>query len=409
VFFTTMKKRILFVEDDPLQLQMYGMMLEDERNRWEVVTVDDGPQALRLMEQSPFDVIVADWLMPGLDGAELMKEVRTRFPRSSRIILSVLGDQEKVARCLNDIHQFIPKPFDVKVLKTTLSRICGLDACLQDDKLKALIGQLGTLPSFPTLYVEVMKETACRDSSIESIAAIIAKDPGMTAKMLQIVNSAVIALAHRVSSPFEAVEYLGLGTVRSLVLSAHIFSCLGQTNLKGFSVNQLWNHSVGTGALARRIMQLEGAEAADADDAYTAGMLHDVGKLMLANSLPEQFQQALTLAAERQVPLHEAEAEVFGATHAGAAAYLLGLWGLPAPLVEAVAFHHTPRKSERPDFSPLTAVHLANVFEQEISGTKSGGRRSAIDVDCPGIAGRPDRVEIWRAEAVNLVGAHRKH
>jgi HD-like signal output (HDOD) protein len=271
-----------------------------------------------------------------------------------------------------------------------------------------LIGQLGTLPSFPTLYVEIMKELDSPYSLVQSVAAIIAKDPGMTAKMLQIVNSAAIGLKRKVGSPFEAVEYLGFNTVRSLALSAHIFSRFAQTRLKGFAVDELWNHSMGSGMLARMIMRLENADAADAEDAYIAGILHDVGKLMLAENLTDKFQQALALAAQRGIPSHEAEQEIFGATHAGAAAYLLGLWGLPAPIVEAVAFHHAPRCSDPPAFGPLTAVHAANVLEHELASTQSGGRPPAFDTDYLAALHLENRLEEWRAEALKLLNLQKE-
>jgi HD-like signal output (HDOD) protein len=397
-----MRKRVLFVENDPVLLQIYAKVLEDEPDRWEVMAVTDGWRAFELMEQSAFDVVVSALRLPGISGVELMKEVRKRYPGASRVILSEISDQEEVARCLNSIHQFLAKPFEVNALKATLTRLGSLDRYLQDEKLKTLVTQLGTLPSLPTLYLKIMRELGAEDPSIESIAGIIADDPGMTARILQIANSAVLGLARKISSPSDAVQYLGFGTVRSLVLSAHIFACFDQAKLKGFSVNQLWNHSLGTGSLARSIMQLEGAEAGDADDAYTAGMLHDVGKLLLANSLPEQFQRALTLAAERGIPLHEAEAEVFGATHAGAAAYLLGLWGLPASIVEAIAFHHQPNRSDMRLFGPLTAVHVANPLEQEFSKAKPCGRRSELDVEYLASIDLRNRLEEWRAEAKGL-------
>ena len=397
-----MKKRILFVEDDPVLLQMYAAMLDDARDDWEVATAHDARQALQQLARSPFDVIVSDVFMPGMDGIELINEVKNRYPRTSRILLSVMSDQEKVARCLNATHQFIAKPFDVDAFKATLARIGGLDAYLRNEKLKALIGQLGTLPSFPPLYLQIMNELGSPNSSIESIAAIIARDPGMIAKMLQIVNSAAIGLAHKVGSPFEAVEYLGLGTVRSLVLSAHIFSCFERTDLKGLSIDRLWDHAIGSAVIARMIMRLEQADPADIEDAYTAGMLHDIGQLMLANSLPKQFQRTLALATESGIPLHDAELEVFGATHAGVAAYLLGLWGLPATLVEAVAFHHTPGQSDLRSFGPLAAVHVADVLEHELKA-KIDNRPVKLETDYLAALGVQNRLDTWRAEAVKLL------
>ncbi len=399
-----MKKRILFVEDNPLLLQMYQAMLEGD-SQWDVSTAEGGYQALELMKSSPFDVVVSDMRMPRMSGLELMTEVRQDFPRSSRIVVSGLNDQEEVARSLDSTHQFLAKPFDVKALRSTLNRICGLDAYLKDDKIRTLVGRFSSLPSFPSLYVEIMKELSAEEPSVESIAGVIARDPGMTAKMLQIVNSAAIGLSRKVGNPFEAVQFLGLGTVRSLVLSAHIFSCFEQTDLKGFSVTQLWDHGMKCGRLACMIMQFEQAEPSDVEDAYIAGMLHDIGKLMLADGLPDQFQQALTLAAERNLHLHEAELEVFGATHAGVAAYLLGLWGLPASIVEAVAFHHTPAASDLRVLGPLAAVHVANVLEHEVSGTALPGKPTEFDTNYLAAVRCENRLNTWRDEAEMLINA----
>jgi HD-like signal output (HDOD) protein/ActR/RegA family two-component response regulator len=400
-----MKKRILFVEDNPLLLQMYVMMMEDDHQHWEVLTAESGTQALELIKKCAFDVVVSDLRMPKMSGIELLNEVRNLSPRSSRIMISGLGDQEEVARSLDSTHQFLSKPFDVKALKSVLGRIGGLDAYLKSEKIKNLIGHFNSLPSFPTLYVEVMKELGDEEPSVESIAGIIAKDPGMTAKMLQIVNSAAVGLTRKVGSPFEAVQFLGLGTVRSLVLSAHIFSCFEHTELKGLSVSDLWNHGMKCGRIACLILQFEQAEPADVEDAYIAGMLHDIGKLMLADSLPGQFQQAMALAEERNIHLHEAETEIFGATHAGAAAYLLGLWGLPASIVEAVAFHHTPASSDLRVLGPLAAVHVADVLEYELSKSKSPGLKAELDVNYLAAIRSENRLNAWRSEAAGLLNA----
>ena len=236
-----MKKRILFVEEDPVLLQIYLRVLDDQSGVWETFAATNGWQALDLVERYEFDVVVSDVRLPGLSGLEVMEGVRKHSPRASRIVLSDISDQEEVARCLNSVHQFLAKPFEVPALKATLARVGSLDAYLQDGTLQGLVSQIGTLPSLPTLYTRVMNELSAPEPSVETIATLIAEDPGMTARMLQIVNSAVLGLARRISSPFEAVEYLGFATVRSLVLSAHIFSSFDRARVKGFSLNRLWS------------------------------------------------------------------------------------------------------------------------------------------------------------------------
>lgn len=138
----------------------------------------------------------------------------------------------------------------------------------------------------------------------------------------------------------------------------------------------------------------------ETDDAYTAGMLHDAGKLMLAHSLPRQFQEALDLAASQPCPLHEAEFQVFGATHAAVAAFLLGLWGLPATIVEAVAFHHSPAQGRAGGFGALTMVHAANVLEHEFFDDTPAALKPEMDATYLSALGLTDRVDIWRAAAV---------
>ena len=399
-----MKKRILFVEEDPVLLRIYLRVLDDQGDQWESFAATNGWQALDLVERYEFDVVVSEVRLPGLSGVEVMEGVRKHSPRASRIVLSDISDQEEVARCLNSIHQFLAKPFEVPALKTTLARVDSLDAYLRDSALQGLVGQLGSLPSLPSLYVRIMNELSAAEPSVETVAKIIAEDPGMTARMLQIVNSAVLGLARQIGSPFEAVQYLGFATVRSLVLSAHIFSSFDRARVKGFSLNRLWRHALGTGTLSRMIMQMEHSQRADAEDAYTAGMLHDLGKLMLAHSLPAEFGRALELSAEQKVPLQMSEQEVLGATHAGVAAYLLGLWGLPAAIVEAVAFHHDPKKSGLHTLSPLTAVHTADVLEHKLAPARKAETFASTDSDYLSSIGVLTRVPDWEEAARSQPG-----
>jgi HD-like signal output (HDOD) protein len=358
-------KRILFVEDNEVLLELYGMLLDGESDQWQTTLAPDGQAAMALLRQSAFDVVVSDMQMPGMSGIELLSEVRKLHPQTSRIIISGVTDQAEAADSLNCTHLFIPKPFDIKTLRSMLARISSLDAYLKDDKQRGLAGKMRSLPSFPLLYLEIIREIESPSSSIQGIAKIVAKDPGITAKILQVANSAAIGVAEPVNDPVEAVQQLGMTTVRSLVLSAQVYSTFAPGRLKHFSADALWAHLMKCGDLARTLMRRERAEFAESEDAFTAGILHDMGKLMLADSLPDEFEKALTLAAQEKIPLPESELEIFGATHAGLAAYLFGLWGLPAAIVEAVAFHHTPEKSELKKFSALTAVHVANALAEE--------------------------------------------
>ncbi len=400
--FDCMKKRILFVDDDPLLLRVYDAMLEGGADGWLCATSSGGKEALGLLDRDRFDVLVSDLRMPGMDGIELMTEVSRRHPHVSRIIISGLGDQEQIARGLETTHQFLTKPVKLDELLGTLERIGSLDAYLKEDKLKAIAGQLDSLPSYPSVYVKILKELDSEEPSVEAIADIIVRDPGLTAKILQVANSAAFGLPRKVSNPFEAAQFLGLATVRSIALSAHVFSSFDHAGLKGFSAQQLWDDALHCAQLARLIMQSERAEESQVQDACTAALLRNTGQLILAANFPAKFQNAIAAAGQRQISLAAAELEIFGATHAGIAAYLFGLWGLAAPMVEAVAFHLEPARSSVNSFSPLTAVHVAHVLAQARNGARNPGRAADVDYEYLAAIGTAKRLDHWRAEIEKL-------
>lgn len=398
------KKRLLFVDDETMLLDLYKMVFEDEQDRWEISFAPGGQQALAIMDEQPIDVLVSDMRMPGMSGAELVQEVMRRHPKTSRLIMSGYADSEQIAQCLGATHQFIAKPFELQILRGTISRVCSLDSCLLDERLTSLVAQLHSLPSLPSLYFQIMEALSSPDTSLEEIGQIISSDPSMTAKILQLVNSAFFGIARRISNPGEAVQFLGVGRVRSLVLSLHVFSCFDQIRVKNFSIDRVWKHSMSTALVAQKIARMQKADRAFVDESYVAGMLHDIGKVMLAAGLPEQYEKAVALATEQKLPLMEAEREIFGVTHAQVGAYLLGLWGLPITIVEAVAFHHNPMDSGVKTFSPLSTVHVARALERQICEPGVNAQEVAIDTDYLSELDLDDRLEDWREAAEMALG-----
>jgi putative nucleotidyltransferase with HDIG domain len=251
---------------------------------------------------------------------------------------------------------------------------------------------LPKLPSPPQLYFQVVKELQSPDASLESVGALIARDPAMTAKILQLVNSAVFGLKRTVASPAEAVMYLGIDTTKSVILLAHSFSYFDQLKEADFSAENLWKHSIRTANFARWIAQLEGVGQPIIEEAYTAGMLHDLGKLALAANLPQQYSEAAMIAASRGVPLWEAEEQVLGANHAELGASMLAIWGLPIGIIEAVALHHHPTKFFSQTFCPLTAVHAANAIEHAESSAIAS---LPVDADYLAQLGLDQRLPVW--------------
>jgi HD-like signal output (HDOD) protein len=366
----TSKRQILFVDDEQLVLKGLQRMLRSMRHEWEMHFVTSGQAALDIIDRHPIDAVVTDMQMPGMDGVQLLTEMMKRRPDIVRIILSGQMDQDMILQTVRSAHQHLAKPCDADLLKSTLAQAFALRDILVDDSLKKLVSRIESLPSLPSLYLEIMEELHSANTSFRKVGDIIAKDVGMTAKILQMVNSAFFGLRRQIASPQEAVSYLGLETVKSLVLTAKIFSQFDPKKISGFSLDDLWNHSVLTGIFAKIILQMENQRRESINDAYMAGMLHDLGKLVLVQNLRDGYQQALTDARQSERCLWEIENELFGTTHAEIAAYLMGLWGLKYPVVEAIAFHHDPRRSPQP-MGILAAVHTADALANDLASAES--------------------------------------
>ena len=383
-----MKKRILFVDDEAMVLQGLQRMLRPMREEWEMEFLDSGAKALESMARAPFDVVVSDMRMPGMNGAELLSRVMQQYPKTVRLILSGHADQELILKCVGSTHQFLSKPCDPEAIKAIVRRASATVDALESDTLKRLVSRMDRLPSIPSLYSEIVEALHDPDVSMETVGGIIAKDIAMTAQILKLVNSAFFGLRRRVSSPAEAANYLGLDTLRSLVLSINTFSQYESVKIEGFSFFALWTHSLDTGAAAKAIAKMEDSDSKLADESFVAGLLHDTGKIVLAANFSDSYAEVLRLMRSEGLGQSESEQRIFGASHADVGGYLLGLWGLPVPVVEAIAFHHRPSIAMENRFSPLTAVHAANALVQ---------LTSAVDVPYLTALGLASRVPEWRA------------
>lgn len=362
---------------------------------WSSSFACSGNEALEVISTAPFDAVIADVRLPDMDGIRFLNTVKKRCPEAHRLVVSDLGDRGSAVECAGVAHHCVPKPWDAEALRTNLERTFSLGIWLSNQTVRVLAGRMTVVPSPPELYFEIVRALQSPQLNLEELAGHIARDPAITSKLLQLSNSAVLGLHMKVTTVQDAIGYLGLDMTRSLILLAHSFSDCDKARTSGFSVDQLWQHSLRTGLLAHRIATLDNASSDIVDESFLAGLLHDLGKLLLAVNLPEDYKQVIANARERKVSLWEAELEKFGATHGEVGAELLATWNLPLTVVEAVALHHYPAKMITDTFSPLTAVHAANVFEHERSHNPS----EHVTVDRIYLAdlGLADRLESWRA------------
>jgi HD-like signal output (HDOD) protein len=361
------KKKILFVDDEPNVLNGLERMLRPMRHVWTVTFAATSQKALEILKGSHFDVVVTDIRMPVMNGLQLLSEVKRLYPDTVRIILSGESDRELTMKAVNVSHQFLNKPCDTEILKDAISRIGELSSLLQKESIKAMVSKVDSLPSLPSLYVEIMKELQSDNSSIRKIGDIISRDLAMTAKILQLVNSSYFSLPRHISSPEQAVFLLGLDTIRSLVLSIQVFSQFKLKKISQHYLTRLWDHSMRTAGSSKKVAIQERQDQVVIDNSFMSGLLHDSGKLVMASCFGDEYAEIIAMN-EGVRSLTEKEREMFDVTHAEAGAYLMGLWGLPHTIIEAIAYHHSPGRSHTKQFTPLTAVYIANMLEYEKSG-----------------------------------------
>jgi putative nucleotidyltransferase with HDIG domain len=364
-------KRVLFVDDEQQVLDGLKDLLRKQRKVWEMVFALGGEQALVELERSPFDVVVSDMKMPGLDGAQLLARVKQAHPATARIILSGYAERDAVINALPVAHQFLSKPCNVDVLRDVVERTCSLETLLRDERVRSAIGQLDRLPSAPQAYWDLTQSIADSSTSLAQVAEIVERDGAMAAKILQLVNSAYFAVAQKQTSLTAAVAYLGTDLLKALTLTAHVFS-LNVKKLPGFDLEALQEHSLRVARIAKRFFD----EKAAAAEAFTAAVVHDIGKIVLASSVPERYADVLAGSRGSIKLEHEKEVEILGVSHAEVGAYLLGLWGLPLGIVEGVAYHHRPEFFASSEL--LCALHVADALVHESTETRNDSSAGSL-------------------------------
>ncbi|HEB51893.1 MAG TPA: HDOD domain-containing protein [bacterium] len=240
-------------------------------------------------------------------------------------------------------------------------------------ELEDLIDGTVSIPTIPTVLTEITAIFNSPDGSAKDAAKVIEKDPAIATRALRLVNSSFYGLKNPVSNINLACSILGLKVIKNLVVQATVLQTFDNGNEReGFDADWLWDHSFKTAVACR--MLAETCEIADGfpkDDAYTCGLIHDIGKLILIDSQQDRFREALTLSRQSGVPLAKAEGEVFGFNHAHVGGLLANRWKLAPTVQAAVMYHHSPATNAE-DWARGFLVKAGNTFAH-LAATGDGG------------------------------------
>ena len=357
-----MNPSILFVDDEELILKGLRRMLASRKSLWNMSFVNSGEDALAFLRDNACDVIVTDLLMPGMDGHQLLAEVQKAYPNIRRIVLTGQPDRTRQADVILSAHQYIMKPCDRQTLVTVLENILEVEDTGMNAGLKGVLLKIDSLPALPDVYHDITEELNAKEPSIDAVSSLVARDPALSAKIVALANSPYYG-HNRVSEPRQAVLLFGLNMIKFLVLSLHAFSAFKPKTNPGFSLTLLWDHCTRVANLAKHITSSrEGCGKEQESQAFLAGLLHDIGKLVLAAYFPKQYNKVLTAVSREETIISGVEEEEFGVSHAKVGAYLMGLWGIPPAVSKALSEHHSLSPVALQS-TPLFEVRLGNLID----------------------------------------------
>jgi HD-like signal output (HDOD) protein/CheY-like chemotaxis protein len=393
-------KRILFVDDESNILDGIRRLLHADRDRWDMEFVVGGEAALQACEASAFDVVISDMRMPRMDGATLLGHIHDRFPSTARIILSGFADGVLAARAVPVAHRFLAKPCNASELRSAIERICAMQDLLSSPELRRIVGAVGELPSLSATYTDLTRALRDPNTSTRQVAEIVERDIAMSAKILQLANSAFFGLARKVTSLSSAVSYLGMETIKNLALTSEVFRVFVPDSRVPQSVcDSIQQHAIRTAAIAAALPVERGTR----DITAVAVLLHDIGSLFLASAMPGEYCAVLSEVSNRGCKSFEAEEELLGTSHAEIGAYLLGLWGIPSLAVEAIAHHHRPTRIPHTAFDSTVTIYVADLLADELENHPEGSTGLEIaesDRACLESLGVLDKISEFRELAL---------
>ena len=376
--------KIAFIDDDQRVLDGLRRSMRKKRGELDCYYYDSGQALVAALDEHSFDIVISDMRMPQMNGVEVLLEVKRRHPDSVRIILSGYSEDQLIIESLQAAHQFIAKPADADTIQTCIERTLAVRKILDNRQLRDQISSIESLPALPEVYNKLMREMSSENCSIDTVGEIVEQDIALSANVLKLVNSAFFSLVRHIESTHQAVAYLGIETIKNLAVASSVFAVAKVPQQEQARIAQLSHSGLQVSRLTTLLCKtLGGLDKRFKDHAQMASMLLGAGELIgLLMARADTAREGDQLAEEEL------------------GSFLLGIWGLPFPLVEAVRWHKQPSEVVGDSLTPLTLVHAAWAMTELLKESDEIDLASPIiDADYLRSVVGEDTLQQWKAVA----------
>jgi HD-like signal output (HDOD) protein/CheY-like chemotaxis protein len=354
-----LKQSIYVVDDEALLMEALVMTLRCMGKDWEVTGFTDPAAALEAIKANPPGAVLTDQRMPGMQGSELLEKVRLLSPTSLRLIMSGYVSLKNLT-LITSAHQYIAKPFDLEKLRDLIQRSFAAQQRIINHGLQNVVTSIRAIPSLPQAHHSLLKELEDNEGGNEIVANLIGRDPGLSVKVLQLANSGLFGTGHMVADLLEAVNTLGTEIITSIVLSQSVFQHYETLKHPEVDLQKVWTHCWETGVIAQHLCRHMKLSRVQGEAAFLAGLLHEIGRFVLIENFPKEFQAACDLARNTKRTLSDCLCQEMQATPSEISGYVLELWSLPSPVINSIYLQEHPEKSHEQGFTITTALHVAN-------------------------------------------------
>jgi len=367
---------------------------------WDIDRVDHLQSGLQMLASRHFDAVVV--AAPASPERELsyLRQLMQAAPNCVRILYTPVLSAAYLAKALDVVHRVCLNSNTREETVALIDQAVASNRQLSHESVRRSMAAFKQLPSPPSIFHELTRQLNSERTTSQHIAGVVAKDPALTARLLRIVNSSYFGLRQPVSNIQQAVTLIGTRTLRGLALAGHFGSHYKQAkewNL--FSLEALQARSLMVARLSQALAKAAGGDAMLRDQAFLAGLLLDVGMVMLANEQSQSYAKIFGYAAKHNKPLAQVELKAFGVTHAQLAANLLTQWNLPPMVVDAVLYHHDPAGYFQKGLSPTAIDHVADALLPPLDSRLNLRINAEIDLDFLARAELDQYLPKWKMEA----------